>query len=326
MNKYDDSFLLAPFREFYAEVIRLKHMIKTGVWVSATEAPAGASAEDFKPEKGTWLYLPDIVVGASGETETVTEVRAPLALKPAVPQWAQVNHESNGNSQALDYIEQSPDADYLKMSRFVWQRLVALFARQETSAWQYGGTYGAEFYKEAQYVMVALADEIFLHTEWEGKTVWVSNLLESKIFKSHVAGELFFQKLERLLMDRDPVYKDLAAVYLMALSLGFKGKYRGSDDSGKLAHYRKRLFAFIFRRDSQLAQDTKRLFPEAYYHTLREETRKRVPNPKVWVVILCVIIFGYLALTHGLWMSLTSRIDQVNERISAIVRDIDRKR
>src|ERR1051325_9894906 len=112
MNKYDDSFLLAPFREFYAEVIRLKQMIKTGVWVSATEAPAGTSAENFKPETGTWLYFPDIVVGARDETETDTEMRAPAALQHAVPQWAQVKHESNGNNQALDYTEQSPEADY----------------------------------------------------------------------------------------------------------------------------------------------------------------------------------------------------------------------
>jgi type VI secretion system protein ImpK len=324
MSKYDESFLLAPFREFYAEVIRLKHMIKTGVWVSSAEAPA--AAEDLKPETGTWVYFPDVVVGARAEAESVTEMRALRAPQHPVPQWAQVRPEGNGNNQSLDLAEQSPDADYLKMSRFVWQRLVALFERQATSAWQYGGTYGAEFYREAQYVMVALADEIFLHTEWEGKKVWVSNLLESKIFQSHAAGELFFQKLDRLLVDRDPVYKDLAAVYLMALSLGFKGKYRGSDDSGKLARYRQRLFAFIFRREPQLGQNEKHIFPEAYYHTLREEARKRVPNPKVWVVILCIVIFFYLAGTHGLWMSLTSRLDEVNVRISKIVGELDKKR
>lgn len=326
MNRYGDSFLLAPFREFYAEVIRLKQMVKAGVWVSASEAPAGAAVED-KPETGTWVYFPDVVVGAGAQPETVTETRALLAPhQNDVPPWAEVKHQGNGNKQSLDYTEQTPDADYLKMSTFVWQRLVALFERQSTSAWQYGGTYGAEFYREAQYVMVALADEIFLHMEWEGKRVWVSNLLESKIFQSHVAGELFFQKLDRLLMDRDPVYKDLAAVYLMALSLGFKGKYRGSDDSGKLARYRQRLFSFIFRREPQLSQDAKHIFPEAYYHTLREENRKRVPNPKVWVVVLCIVIFAYLAVTHGLWMSMTSRLDKVNDRIAAIVSELDKKR
>ncbi|HEY7116735.1 MAG TPA: DotU family type IV/VI secretion system protein, partial [Tepidisphaeraceae bacterium] len=47
----------------------------------------------------------------------------------------------------------------------------------------------------------ALADEIFLNTEWEGRSYWVSNLLETKIYQTHAAGELFFQKLERLLLD-----------------------------------------------------------------------------------------------------------------------------
>lgn len=327
MNKYGDSFLLAPFREFYAEVIRLKQMVRAGVWVSPSEPYREQTAEDLKPETGTWVYFPDVMAeaGAGGE-EVVAESRALVAPRQSgAPSWVEVRHKGNGNGQTLDYAEQ-PDADYLKMSTFVWQRLVALFERQATSAWQYGGTYGAEFYKEAQYVMVALADEIFLHMEWEGKKVWVSNLLESKIFQSHVAGELFFQKLDRLLIDRDPVYKDLAAVYLMALSLGFKGKYRGSDDSGKLARYRQRLFSFIFRREPQLGLDARHIFPEAYYHTLREETRKRVPNPKIWIVVLCIVIFAYLAVTHGLWMSMTSRLDKVNDRISVIVSELDKKR
>lgn len=330
MNKYGDSFLLAPFREFYAEVIRLKHMARAGVWVSPSETYPETGAEAVKPETGTWVYFPDIrATESSAEGEVITETNA-LAAPPPVSStqpWADVKQNGNGGNQSLDYAEQTPGADYLKTSTFVWQRLVALFERQATSAWRYGGTYGAEFYKEAQYVMVALADEIFLHTEWEGKKVWVSNLLESKIFQSHNAGELFFQKLDRLLADRDPVYKDLAAVYLMALSLGFKGKYRGYDDHGKLARYRQRLFTFIFRREPQLNSEAKRIFPEAYYHTLRDdESRKRVMNPKVWIVVLCMVILTYLAATHGLWMSLTSRLDLVNKRISDIVSELDRKR
>ena len=325
MNKHGDSFLLAPFREFYAEVIRLKQMVKAGVWVSHSEPRAETGAKDLKMETGTWVYFPDVI---TEEGETVTESRTVLAPPPAA-NTALARPETtrgNGGRHAFDYDEQTPDADYLKISTFVWQRLVALFERQSTKAWQYGGTYGAEFYREAQYVMVALADEIFLHTEWEGRKVWVSNLLESKIFQSHVAGELFFEKLDRLLVDRDPVYKDLAAVYLMALSLGFKGKYRGFDDGGKLARYRQRLFAFIFRREPQLEAEARHIFPEAYYHTLRDENRRRVPNPKVWIAVLCVVILAYLATTHRMWMNLTSDLDRVNEQISEVVRELDKRR
>jgi len=40
--------------------------------------------------------------------------------------------------------------------------------------------------------MAAFADEVFIHMDWEGKRAWTSNLLESTLFHSHVAGERFF--------------------------------------------------------------------------------------------------------------------------------------
>lgn len=328
MNRYGDTFLLTPFREFYAEVIRLKHMVGGGVWVSPSDLHSEADAEDLKTGTGTWIYFPDTIAGTSAETElgAKTNVWVTTPAPPVPPPPPEAGHKGNGKKIPLDYGEQTPDADYLRMSTFVWQRLVALFERQTTNAWRYGGTNGAEIYREAQYVMVALADEIFLHTEWEGKKVWVSNLLETKIFQSHVAGELFFQKLDRLLQERDPAQRDLAAVYLMALSLGFKGKYRGFDDRGQIALYRQQLFLFLFRRETDLASESKHIFPEAYYHTLREETTKRLANPRIWLAVLGLVMLTYLIASHGLWMSLTSRLNDVNNQIAIIVNSLEKKR
>ena len=110
---------------------------------------------------------------------------------------------------------------------------------------------------EAQYVMAALADDVFIHLNWEGKHAWTSNLLEAALFGSHTAGEKVFEKLDRLLRDRDPADRSLAAVYLNALSLGFRGKYYGVNDHGRLRRYRNELFAFIFRQPADLVNDAK---------------------------------------------------------------------
>src|SRR5580658_64213 len=83
----------------------------------------------------------------------------------------------------------------------VWQQLVSLLERQSLEAGQ-GGAFAYEVYREAQYVMAALADEIFLHLDWEGRSRWT--LLESELFHSHAAGEVFFQRVEDLLRQRDP--------------------------------------------------------------------------------------------------------------------------
>jgi type VI secretion system protein ImpK len=330
-KEYGDTFLLAPFREFYREVIRLKRMVMTGAWV-APASSVGAQGEEMKSAAGTWVYFPDVIPGTEVEEEREVRTNAWVAPAGATAPWDAPAHKGNGSSSASsaspssEFSEQLAPSDEIKVSTFVWQRLVSLFERQEAYAWRYGGTYGAEFYKEAQYVMVALADEIFLHTEWEGRRFWVSNLLESKIFRTHVAGELFFQRLERLLVDRDPVYRDLAAVYLMALSLGFRGKFRGQDDRGQLERYRRRLFQFVFRREPELESEERKVFPETYYHTLREETKRRLPNPRAWIILLCAVVIAYVTLTHGIWVKLTGKLFESNKNIEQTVGDLNNRR
>jgi len=323
MREYGDTFLLAPFKEFYREVIRLKRMVKTGAWVSpGAPAEAEAEPEDVRAATGTWVYFPDVIPGTEVEAEAGTQAWVAPPSSGAPP-WAAAAPRGNGSPDAAEERgEQLAPSDQVRVSTFVWQRLLSLFERQEAHAWRYGGTYGAEFYKEAQYVMVALADEIFLNTEWEGRRFWVSNLLETKIFRSHAAGELFFQKLDRLLQDRDPVYRDLGAVYLMALSLGFRGKYRGGrDDAARLLGYRRQLFSFVFRREPDLAEESRRLFPETYYHTLRDETKRRLPNPRAWLILLGAVVLAYVAITHGIWVNLTDRLADANDRITRAVEE-----
>ena len=327
MREYGDTFLLAPFREFYKEVIRLRRLVMSGAWVGTAAPSAQGEAEDLKAQTGTWVYFPDVIPGTEVEEERGARAAAWVAPPGgAGAPWDAPPHKANGGggngsktSAPAEAGDKLAPSDEIKVSTFVWQRLVSLFERQEAQAWRYGGTYGAEFYKEAQYVMVALADEIFLNTQWEGQRFWVSNLLESKIFRTHVAGELFFQRLDRLLVDRDPVYRDLAAVYLMALSLGFRGKWRGRDDQGQLERYRRQLFHFVFRREPELENETRHVFPETYYHTLRQETKRRMPNPRAWVVLLVAVVLAYVALTHGIWVKLTGKLFETNDHIERIV-------
>ena len=171
--------------------------------------------------------------------------------------------------------------------------------------------------------MAAFADDVFIHLNWEGKRAWTSNLLEVALFQSHVAGEMFFEKLDRLLRDRDPAEKALAAVYLNALSLGFRGKYHGLNDHGKLRRYRQELFAFVFRQPQDLQGDSKIAFPDSYIKNLREEKRKKLTNPRVWVAVFVFVVMAYLAVSHGMWMSLTSRLDHANKQIVEVEKRLD---
>ncbi|HVF68435.1 MAG TPA: DotU family type IV/VI secretion system protein [Pyrinomonadaceae bacterium] len=305
MKEYGDTFLLGPFREFYRQVMRLRDQAVNGTWAEAAASASVYDADGVRklgaaPSPWDEDDIPEVVYGADAAPTA-------LALRPAA---------SGGARPAPAGV---PSAD-----TYVMQSLCALLKRQEEQALRYGGTYGAEFYREAQYVMVALADEIFLNAkQWDGYRSWVSNLLESKLFGTHVAGEVFFQKLDRLLVERDPVYRDLAAVYLMALSLGFRGKYGGRDDGGQLERYRRQLFSFVFRRKPDLNSQTSQMFPEAYYHTVRDETKRKLQNPRAWLILLCAVVVAYVALTHGIWMKLTGRLFVANDCVRHTVAELN---
>ena len=320
MKEYGDTYLLAPFREFYREVMRLREMADTG----ALAAAADAAAEFKSPSSADDDYFPEVIPEVEPEG-SLTRGSA-WELKSASASWETPDSRdgskpSGANGAGDNGGAQLVPAGDMSESAYVLQSLVSLLKRQEAQALYFGGAYGAEFfYKEAQYVMVALADEIFLNTKkWDGGRTWVSNLLESRVFDSHFAGDYFFRKLDLLLEKRDPVYRDLAAVYLMALSLGFEGKYRDRDDRRQLERYRQQLFHFVFRRPTDLKAQARHYFPEAYDRTPRDETKRKLTNPRAWLILLCAVVIAYVALTHGVWSKLTARLFEVNARIQKTV-------
>jgi type VI secretion system protein ImpK len=190
----------------------------------------------------------------------------------------------------------------------MWQRLLSLLEMQAARASRSGGAFGFEVYREAQYVMAALADEVFLNEEWPGRGAWL--LLETKLFYSCAAGEVFFKKLDVLLQQRDPVYLDLAAVYFFALSLGFQGKYRDNDPQNRLDRYRRQLFAMIFRQNPELLQADTHLFAQTYSHTLSEGKVAKLPHPRNWLLLVVAVVVLWLGVSQILWAKLSSPIKQ----------------
>jgi type VI secretion system protein ImpK len=254
LNLYGDSLLVAQFREFYREVIRLKRLVKTGVWTPvAVAATPGAE-------------------GAEG------------------------NESINA----------------------VWQRLLTLLERQELAAGRISGDYMMEFYKEAQFLMAALADDIFLHIDWPGREVWHEHLLEAKLFNTHSAGDAFFEKLNNLLQARDPINAELAKIYLMCLSLGFLGKYRDATDFSPIDDYRNRLFDFLKQSEGEAGQQPFRLFTQAYGHMLTQGKEKRLPNPRRWIIALTVLVLTLFGFSQLLWADLTSEMRTLLHQILVI--------
>lgn len=200
-------------------------------------------------------------------------------------------------------------------AEFILSNLQNFLENQMTKSTYGGSSYAEHYYTQAQFVMVALADEVFLNLEWPGKSYWEANLLEQRLYNTHSAGEVFFENLEELLKKQNPVQTDLAIIYLNALGLGFRGKYRHFDDAGALKSYRKDLFLFVNRREPYLFQNKTHLFPDAYSHTLEGGAVKELPNLRNWYFIFASLALVYLLTSYIIWYSATAELSQIVDKI-----------
>lgn len=209
--------------------------------------------------------------------------------------------------------EASPHAT----AEYILSRLQTFLEEQSVTA-KYGGNIFTEgYYAEAQFIMVSLADEVFLNLNWPGKRYWEFNLLEQRLYNTHSSGQVFFEKLDDFLKNKDPVRSDLAVLYLNALGLGFQGKFRHFNDVNSLASYRKRLFVFINRREPYLFQKKIHLFPDAYAHTLEGGEAKELPTLRNWYLVFGGIGLTYLFISYIVWYTATIDIMRIVDRIIA---------
>jgi type VI secretion system protein ImpK len=215
------------------------------------------------------------------------------------------------------YVEGQKDAAEEEWSpSAVWQRLLSVLERQALVSRRKGGEFGEQFYREAQYVMAALADDVFLHLSWSGKESWNSNLLETKLFRSHHAGEAIFKRLDQVLAGRDPLHVDLAKLYLLSLGLGFQGKFRGLPDGPRqLAAYKQEILEFISERDAKFRASSTRIFPEAYASTIDQGPARKLPYLEKWLLAYPVVIAIWILAGWMTWSQVTSELDPIIDRI-----------
>jgi type VI secretion system protein ImpK len=194
----------------------------------------------------------------------------------------------------------------------VQQGLVAVLERQSWASRVGRGDVAGELQHQAHYLMVALADEIFLNLDWAEREVWQGQLLEARLFGSHRSGEQFFRQLDELLERRDPMYSDLAQLYLLALALGFEGKWRGRPEAqGELALYRRRLFRLVEQRDPGLFAAEGPLVPQAYAMTLEEGRGRSLPYLARWGWVAVAVIGVWLVVGHWIWRALTEDLEPI---------------
>jgi type VI secretion system protein ImpK len=85
--------------------------------------------------------------------------------------------------------------------------------------------YSEEDIKAARYALCALIDETILNSRWEYKDQWANRSLQLEYFDEHMAGERFFDLLERV-RGKGARKADLLEIFCVTLILGFQGKFK----------------------------------------------------------------------------------------------------
>jgi type VI secretion system protein ImpK len=182
-----------------------------------------------------------------------------------------------------------------------------------------------DFFEELVYLMAAFADETFVClVDWSGKEYWSEHWMESRLFHSQIAGEEIFRNIDRILTRQDYGAEELSAIYLMALALGFRGQYLR--DPATVEVYRKKLFERLLMTNPGLRQDSLRLFPETYRHTVSEGAPVRLPEPRKWWLFVAGIVGTWLVTSTIAWVYLTYPTEQtLHATMRALKRVRDRQ-
>ena len=214
-------------------------------------------------------------------------------------------------------VSQTAEGDAtFQLVESIAQDLRSVLDAQHAHVLSHGGDYALTLYREVQYAMVALADELFLSIPWSGHKLWEANILEQRVFNSHVAGDVIFEKIEQALRTKDPEREDINIVYLYILGLGFKGKF--ADDPEPIDSLKKRLFLLINHYHQRIQSAEYVLCPQAYEALLEEGQIKQLPNPRVWHGVLFFVVFAALLLSYSFWFEATSEIHAVAHKIIQI--------
>lgn len=117
------------------------------------------------------------------------------------------------------------------------------------SAMQEGRTlgYASETVQMAVFATVAYLDESVLNLQSPVFGDWARRPLQEELFNSHLAGEIFFQNLQKLLNQQDShEVADTLKLHCLCMQMGFRGRY-ALGDAGELSQSLRQALAKIQR-------------------------------------------------------------------------------
>lgn len=267
--------LLRQFHAFYAELDRLRRVALAGI--SAASKEPGAK---LAPASPTTIYA--LPAGAVESSDA-----APQETSIAVA-------EAPGRIVAEDPI-----------TILVWQEMAQYLDQKLLEMKIADSALSRGLLEELTYIMAAFADETFACLlDWPGTGYWREHLMELRLFRSQISGQQIFRRIEAILTRHDYGSDELAAVYLMILALGFKGRYFREPEA--VEFYRRKLFDRLRLTNPEWYDDSFRIMPEAYRYTVTEGAPIHLAEPKTWWMVAASVVVVWLMLSTLAWWQQTA--------------------
>lgn len=193
--------------------------------------------------------------------------------------------------------------------------LLDLLNRQAAAA-EAAGAGGV--YRQAEYVMAAFADETFRELHWPGRAEWIEQGLEQELFGSNDGRDEVYRRIDELLARPEAADLELARVDLAVLSLGFRGRYRGPEETSHIDAYRRDLFSVAYgTAPAPLPADTV-LFPQAYEGIASRGRTLLLPALRTAAALCALAAAGYLVAAHVVWRLAVDEVAELVGRILAL--------
>lgn len=169
----------------------------------------------------------------------------------------------------------------------------------------------SDFHKEfleLQYIMASLADEIFLNIKWSGLKYWEKNMIEQRLFNSHIAGQEIFQRIDNILNNKIHRSDDLINIYLQLLAMNFRGKYNinihsteedETENDRIISRYKNALLKAAYSNRDIKKMD--KIFPKTYYYTIENFSKNKLKNKSLGSYIIISLLSVYLVSSFGIW-------------------------
>lgn len=168
--------------------------------------------------------------------------------------------------------------------------------------------YTAEEIRLGIFAVVAFLDESVLNLQHPAFVNWARKPLQEELFGVHIAGEIFFQNIQRMLgMPDSPNTADVLEIYELCLLLGYRGRY-GIGGQAELRSMMEMVGEKI-RRVRGAARDLSPAWALPSEQVARAQSDPWVPR-LLWAAIGCFVLM--IVLFAGFKVSLGSGVSDVH--------------